>query len=70
MVKLGPSGVWVSGPLHISKNFIEKSIIEKIKLMQEKQTTGSDQVITKDLSKSDAIASFEKIGEENLPLLA
>ena len=54
---------------YISKNFIEKSIIEKIKLMQEKQTTGIDQVITKDLSKSDAIPSFEKMGEENFPLL-
>ena len=60
---------WNLGPLHFLKNLIE-DIYRREKKLFVRKTSRIDQVVTKDLTKSAAISSFEKKSEEKSHLPA
>ena len=60
---------WNLGPLHYHNNFVEK-VYKRDKKEYLRRTKRVDKVVTKDLTKSAVVASFQKRAEEKSHFLA
>ena len=60
---------WNLGPLQYHNNFV-KEVYNRDKKEYLRRTKRVDKVVTKDLTKSDAVASFQKRAEEKSQLQA
>ena len=56
---------WNLGPLHFLKDFIEE-IYNREKKTYIRSTTRADKLVTRDITKSVAVANYQKNGKKNL----